>query len=313
MSKLKNFSATLGTYLVFSMFMTNVHGFDGPTHKYVTETSLSILHKLGKIQKDGKTNEFEETVVAEEISKTENTDEIQENDVVEEPDKAEEDGKVKEKIVSKYSDFYTDKITDIILEYCEKPDTDEIDGGFKWHFYNPATELNFMGERESALTRFINHYNAAIINYNTGHTTEAFQEFGRSLHFVEDLSTPVHTNYESLVDAGIKLSMHVEFEKRCIAVQDTCVAAVKQENLKYYLDNTKKIIGKTCAYLSADLFYSLEHELLPQDTIAEYAVLNAQKVVVGLLNRFYSEVAPSSNSRSSIKADEKPLGEVVAV
>jgi hypothetical protein len=271
-----------GACLIFSVPITDVHGFDGPTHKYVTETSLSILHKLGKIPKDGETSETEESSKAEETDKIEEADQIK------------EDGKAEEKIVSVYSDFYTDEVKDIILEYCVKPDEDEIEGGFKWHFYNPATELNFMGEKESALTKFIKHYNDAVMHYKTGYTTEAFQKFGRSLHFVEDLSTPVHTNYESFMDAGIKLSMHVEFEKRCVAIQDMCVATVKKGNLKYYLNNTKKIIGKTCAYLSADLFYSLEHKLLPQDIIAEHSVLNAQRVVVGLLNRFHHEVTQAA-------------------
>ena len=211
----------------------------------------------------------------------------------------------KDKDKKMYSDFYTDEVKDILLEYCVKPDEDEIDGGFKWHFYNPATELNFMGEKESALTKFIKHYNAAITNYKTGYTTEAFQEFGRSVHFLEDLSTPVHTNYENFMDAGIKLSMHVEFENRCEAVQELCEATVKEENLKYYLNNTKKIIGKTCAYLSADLFYSLEHKLLPQDIIAKNAVLNAQKAVVGLFNRFHQDITHSSNDDQNVKIGEE--------
>ncbi len=279
MSKFRNFSLVFGTYFICSILTINVYGFDGPTHKYVTETSLSILHDIGR--------------TTENVESDENT-------------KSDKDG---ENAKSIYSDFYTDEVRDIILEYCVKPDEDETEGGFKWHFYNPATELNFMGEKESALTKFIKHYNAAIENYKTGYTTEAFQEFGRSLHFVEDLSTPVHTNYENFMDAGMKLSMHVEFEKRCVAVQDTCVATVKEENLKYYLNNTKKIIGKACAYLSADLFYSLEHKLLPQDIIAKHSVLNAQKVVVGLLNRFHHEITQPSNYNESIKIGEKLSGE----
>lgn len=283
MSKFKNFSLAFGTYFIFSILMTNIYGFDGPTHKYVTETSLSILHDLGKAKED------------------------------KESDKTKKVNKTEEEIKSIYSDFYTDEVKDIILEYCVKPDEDETDGGFKWHFYNPATELNFMGEKESALTKFIKHYNAAITNYKTGYTEDAFQEFGRSLHFVEDLSTPVHTNYENFMDAGIKLSMHVEFEKRCVAIQNMCVATVKEENLKYYLNNTKKIIGKTCAYLSADLFYSLEQKLLPQDIIAKHSVLNAQKVVVGLLNRFHNEITQPAHDAESVKVDEELLGEIEIV
>lgn len=281
MSKFRNFSLAFGTYFIFSIFMTNVYGFASSTHEYVTRTGLSILHDLGKTKEDKEKDNDKESNTSDQID---------------------------EKVKSIYDDFYTDEVKDILLEYCVKPDEDEIEGGFKWHFYNPATELNFMGEKESALTKFIKHYNAAVTNYKTGYTTEAFQEFGRSLHFVEDLSTPVHTNYENFMDAGIKLSMHVEFEKRCVVVQDMCEATIKEENLKYYLNNTKKIIGKTCAYLSADLFYSLEHKLLPQDIIAKHSVLNAQKVVVGLLNRFHHEITQSSNDYENIKIGEELTG-----
>ena len=283
MSKFRNFFLSFGTYFVFSVLMTNVYGFASSTHEYVTRASLSILHDLGSTKDD------KESAENKEVDKT------------------------KEKIESIYSDFYTDEVKDVILEYCVKPDEDETDGGFKWHFYNPATELNFMGEKESALTKFIKHYNAAITNYKTGYITEAFQEFGRSLHFVEDLSTPVHTNYENFMDAGIKLSMHVEFEKRCEVIQDMCIATVKKENLKYYLNTTKKIIGKTCAYLSADLFYSLEYKLLPQDIVAKHSVLNAQKVVVGLLNRFYDEVTQLIHDEASVKVDEELRDEIEIV
>jgi hypothetical protein len=83
--------------------------------------------------------------------------------------------------------------------------------------------------------------------------------------------------------------MHINFENRCKAVQSLCVADFRKENFKYYLRNTKKIIGKACAYMSADLFFTFQKKILPKDTVAKWSVCNAQRAVVGMLGRFYKD------------------------
>ncbi len=216
-----------------------VYAFDGPTHKYVTKTSLEALLELE----------------------------------------------------SKYSDFYSEDVRKMLLEYSVKPDEDEIEGGFKYHFYNPATECNFMGEKESALTKFTGHYNNAIKKYNAGNKSLAWEELGRSLHFLEDLNTPVHTNYEDLLDAGIMLFMHLEFEKRCVEIQDNIkIKPIVKESLKYYLINSTNQIGKTSAYIAADNFFSLENEIDKRDEIVKGSIMNAQTHVTGVLYKFYNDV-----------------------
>ena len=187
-------------------------------------------------------------------------------------------------------EFYTPEVIERLRTFSMKPDEDENEGGYKLHFFNPATERNFMGEKESALTRFTGHYRKAVRYYKTGRYNDAWEELGRAIHFLEDLNTPVHTNYESIIDAGVKLHMHVEFEKRCVAVQEECEPSMNVENVRYYLENLTKEIGKSSAYLSADNFYALENKLIPRDTIAKYSISNAQKAVVGVLYRFYVEV-----------------------
>ena len=112
-----------------------------------------------------------------------------------------------------YSNFYTQKDRDQIFTYCTKPDEDEIEGAYKYHFYNPATEKNFMGEDDSALTRCKSHYNKAVYYYKAGNREAAFEELGRSLHFLEDLNTPVHTNNQDLFDKKYLIEDGISYEK----------------------------------------------------------------------------------------------------
>lgn len=190
---------------------------------------------------------------------------------------------------SEYSEFYSEDVKTRVLKYCVMPDKDENEGLFKCHFFNPATERNFMGERESALVKFKSHYKDAIRNYKTSNMQRCWEEIGRSVHFLEDLNTAVHTGYDLPTDACFKLPMHVEFEKRCLIIQEACVADISHINFEYFLINSNDSIGKASARVATDNFFSLENGLVPQDTIAEYSVLNAERAAVGVLYKFYME------------------------
>lgn len=229
----------LGSIMGLSSMGASASAFDGPTHRYVTDTSLSAVN-----------SEFKNL-----------------------------------------SKFYNSSAITRLLIYCVKPDEDENDGAYKFHFFNPITERNFVGEVESALTRFVTHYRNAVRFYKSGKHNNAWEELGRAIHFLEDLNTPVHTNYENVFDAGAKLQMHVEFEKRCVELQEQCKPPMNFENIRYYLDNVLSTIGQASAYLAADNFYPLENELESRDEIARNSIENAQKAVIGLLYRFYVEVS----------------------
>ncbi len=132
----------------------NILAFGSDTHKGVTRTALKII---SEIQLDD--------------------DEIQ----------AKNENSNKR---VKFSDFYDEKYWEWLIIYSEMPDNDESQGGYKHHFYNATTERNYMGEKDSALMRFKNHFNKAVQYYCGGIIELAFQELGRSIHFMEDLNTP---------------------------------------------------------------------------------------------------------------------------
>lgn len=189
-----------------------------------------------------------------------------------------------------FSKFYGDKDRKQLLFYCVQPDEDESDGAYKYHFYNPATEKNFMGENDSALTRCSRHYRNAIYHFKSGNKDVAFEELGRSLHFLEDLCTPVHTNNQDLLDTAFNLSFHVSFEDKCEKTQDGVVSSLLDKEFGYYKNNTLTNIAKSCAYLANDNFFALYEKLLPKESVAENSIKNAQKSVAGVLYKFYLDV-----------------------
>lgn len=180
---------------------------------------------------------------------------------------------------------------DTIIEYSLKPDEDEVEGAYKYHFYNFLTGQNFSNEKDSALTRLTSHFENAVREYKNKNKKEAFQELGRSIHFMEDLNTPVHTVYSSFKDAILKFPLHVMFEKKCDEICDSVKAEILEKNMDYYEINSLETIGKSSSILSENNFYGLEDK---SDSyfykVASNAVLNAQERVTGMLYKFFKRV-----------------------
>lgn len=178
-----------------------------------------------------------------------------------------------------------------IIEYSIKPDEDEVEGAYKYHFYNFLTGENFLNEKDSALTRLTSHFESAVKEYKNDNKKGAFQELGRSVHFMEDLNTPVHTVYSSFKDAILKFPLHVMFEKKCDEICDTIKPKTLKKNMDYYEINSLDAIGKSSSVLSENNFYGMEDK---DDKffykIASNAILNAQDRVTGMLYKFFIQV-----------------------
>lgn len=245
----KVFSFFLSMMLIFGAAGSPCSAFDGPTHVYVTQRGLEIL----------------DDVFGGEISK-----------------------------------FFTEEDRRIILTYCVKPDEDEIEGAYKYHFFNPVTELNFMGEVTSARTKCDDHYNRAVhymkLHYQSmtkgdldrakKHREKAMEEVGRSLHFLQDLNTPVHTNNQTLVDTGFNFLSHVSFENTCKKVQDRVRASMQRREFWYYVVNNVETVA-TCSALTADdNLYGYHEGYLPKEKAAENSINGGEKSSAGVLYKF---------------------------
>ena len=251
---IKKLMPAILSFGIFSLFSAGA--FSDTAHKYVTRTSFEAFSEMNC--DDNMRKSFQNLAEASEFFK---------NDEKE------------------YKELF--------IKYSIQPDIDETQGIFKYHFYNPITETNFMNEKDSALTRFKEHFEKAVSNYKMDNKNMAYQELGRAVHFMEDMNTPVHTAYELPSDSVKKLPMHVDFEKVCDQLCGECKLNLVAQSLKYYEINNFDTISRSAATLSADNFYYLENNKMDKEELARYAVLNAQKNVSGILYRFFIEVLKS--------------------
>lgn len=115
-------------------------------------------------------------------------------------------------------------VTDLLTEYSVDPDYSERDiechevcmpkcgttctPTYKGHFYHYITGTNWRGGVfPTAKTRAVEHYNAALAKFLLGNHEEAWQELGRSLHYIEDATNMHHARNEIAFFAP-----HSEFE-----------------------------------------------------------------------------------------------------
>lgn len=176
-----------------------------------------------------------------------------------------------------------------LIHYSAQPDFDENEGAFKYHFYNPATGKNFDDQDTSALSRFFYYYTLAEHSKNKGER-KYIEYLGRSLHYLVDLNTPVHTYNQDVLDAVLNVSSHMFFEKKCdeLLPEFDSSEAVKINNINYFTNNSIKNIGKNCALRASYLFDKYSHikDKSQVKDIAIEAIDNSIKNVMGILYKF---------------------------
>lgn len=252
----KKISVFLLSAFSCSIMGSGVQGFNSLTHEYVTSSSLDFMKESSKILGEERKLNTKEMSILQEISNV---------------------------------------FRDHIIEYSLKPDEDENQGAFKDHFYNPITERNFLGEKKTALSKCESHFEEALECYKKGNKSDAYEQLGRSIHFLEDLSTAVHTGYDNPTDSVVKLPLHVRFEKKCDMIREECKPNLTAEYMDYYEANAVGDIAKSISFISANNFYRLEHVETDNDSeLPRNSILNAQKKVSGLIYKFIKEAAKLS-------------------
>jgi hypothetical protein len=135
---------------------------------------------------------------------------------------------------STYSTFYSTTTINSLKTWSAQPDKDDTGTLFDVHFYNPNTGKNFNGGSTTALSKFESHYQSAVTHYKAGRTTDAWEQLGRALHFLADLNTPVHTNNQSLINAGTGVFEHNSFENHIQSNQSSYTVTMTTANFNYY-------------------------------------------------------------------------------
>lgn len=166
------------------------------------------------------------------------------------------------KIASAKCNFTTFKLKqdelELLLKYSVMPDEDEGDELYKYHFYNPATGLNYKGEKDSAVLRIRDHFEKALSYKTERNKTNYLQELGRSIHFLQDICTPVHTYYEDSFDAVVRVKQHMDFENYCDMLHNKIDP--EQYYAEFVIKNplSLKDLGKAYAIQSNYDFYKLD-------------------------------------------------------
>lgn len=190
---------------------------------------------------------------------------------------------------SEYRNLYNEDFCTIITEYSVKPDFDEASCAFKCHFYNPSTGKNFVGGYDSALSRFNMHYERAVKLFKSGKKENAFEELGRSLHFLEDLNTPVHTNNKNIWDASKNFISHVKFENVCKEIQFNHSVNMSVDEILSLSENSILNIGVLSANEASTNFLKMK-DGDKSEKIAGESVEIAQKFAVVVLYKFANNV-----------------------
>lgn len=183
------------------------------------------------------------------------------------------------------------KHKEALVYYAAQPDFDENEGAYKFHFYNPATHKSFADEYNSALSRCCKYYIDGINNYSKN-DTKYIECLGRSIHYLVDLNTPVHTYNQDVFDAVVNVSSHVAFEKKCDNLIDkyTISNAPQINNVNYFDFNNIIVITENCALNASVLFDKYINMDVKREftAIADASLINSIKNTIGILYKFYS-------------------------
>lgn len=181
----------------------------------------------------------------------------------------------------------------IMLAYCDKPDEDETNIFFAYHFYNPFTKRNFLprfmkSSKITGLTKFQEHMKNAL-NYYKKEQDQAMKELGRAIHFLEDINVPHHA--ANLIPL---LSNHHRFENYVNKNNKKFIVETSSWYNKYEdksFQNYCVAIYEACAknsYLYKDMANSSKKEDL-RISAAETTKF-AQEIMASLIYRFLIEV-----------------------
>ena len=172
-------------------------------------------------------------------------------------------------------------------EYCLLPDKDENQRCFSAHFYNPVTGQCYRKSYDSAKNRFIYWIGKYIISNH-------LPFFGRAIHYLEDICTPVHTQYQDSFDAVYRANLHVEFEKGLDNYisengigKPICNDTISLDELIEY-----------CAVQSAEIYYQYRDLSVLEDSFIKtlHLAISALDSLMYILPRLEAKIVPYHDS-----------------
>ncbi|MDD6772045.1 MAG: hypothetical protein SPJ62_16255 [Inconstantimicrobium porci] len=185
----------------------------------------------------------------------------------------------------------------VIVISSDLPDKDEKDNLYSSHFYNPYSGKSYLagflkGSKENAYKKYREHLNNALDNYKSNHEY-AITEFGRSLHYFQDINEPHHVanltaansthyfyekyvdnrNYDLLINHSSKYNEYKDYRFKEFAD----MIFVKSAKYAYSFSS---VVNNPILYLTGDRWFEA----------AKSTTDNMQQYMAALIYRFYEEV-----------------------
>ena len=185
--------------------------------------------------------------------------------------------------------FFTARCMNQLKLGSVKPDFDETDNGFAWHFYGENGK-NYLGGTTTAYSKFIEHYNDAVDRYDESNSTAVWDSMlilGRALHYLQDLNVPHHASNAIAVETN-----HLQFE--ALAERNMESYAITSVTSSYLTTISRQALGTTAdnsAEYARD-WYTEATSLIESTNLeaVEATLKHAQKDTAGILYKFMIDV-----------------------
>lgn len=159
------------------------------------------------------------------------------------------------------------------------------------HFYHYPTKKNLAGSLEhTAKERFTFYYAEAKTYYLNNNFNDAKRSLGKAVHYIADLTTPVHTGYTGPVSGLIELNYHVDFENTAKSKQGTIIA---NTNVNYNYNNMHLLDIDVFAEQVAEFSYSHYGAITAYDSILSAVTSGVwidPNLVLNLKNLYFNAI-----------------------
>lgn len=169
-----------------------------------------------------------------------------------------------------------------------------------YHFYFYPSGKTLVGST-TAVDRFVYWYNSAVAAYKSGDKAASYRFLGNAVHYIADLSTPVHTGVSSIIDAAHYISIHKPYERDALEYTDTAAATVSRGGrYQWAMSNSLRSIAISAAADSSGYYRWITADAIrnrPSSYIEAITepLKNTQLNVAQVFYRFYIDVTGIEN------------------
>lgn len=175
------------------------------------------------------------------------------------------------------ADRFHDQLLQGLYDADEKaPYNDPANGigppTWKSHFCHPVTKENYFGEtRPTALTQGAEYFRLAVQQHHANDPEHAGYSLGLSLHYLTDLTQPMHTGNFTYWDSFLP-GYHTDYEQYVMAIQTRVPIPRPRELIDLGIEPEPYLLGA-----AGQAYVNYYRELCPSDTIGYRGYLSEKQ------------------------------------